>query len=143
MLGDTGNKRAVRILLECILVIICEQSASKHYQFYVAIETGTGIDSTDAPSSGPSSRGSFRQQLDHLLTQKERSELKRALQIYAEKRLVASSNRLREINEQDGFQIFANLLKKQTKHSWFLQTKIHSKRNDSGQQLMRTYREVS
>ena len=30
--------------------------------------------------------GSFKQQLDHLLTEKERSQLRKALQIYAEKR---------------------------------------------------------
>ena len=48
--------------------------------------SSTVVDSTEAPPSGASSYGSFRQQLDHLLTQRERSELKRALQIYAEKR---------------------------------------------------------
>ena len=51
-------------------------------------ETSLGVDSTDEAHPGTSSYGSFRQQLDHLLTQRERSELKRALQIYAKKRYI-------------------------------------------------------
>ena len=33
MLGDTGNKRAVRILLECILVVMCHRGRLTHLAF--------------------------------------------------------------------------------------------------------------
>ena len=43
-------------------------------------------DGWDQGSSSESRLGSFRKQLDYLLTSRERSLLKRALQIYAQKR---------------------------------------------------------
>ena len=54
MLGDTANKRAVRILLECILVFMCEQRTklrSTRGIFFFRIKDGT-IDYTLVPDKG-------------------------------------------------------------------------------------------
>ena len=53
---------------------------------FALLESSDRMASGDSTATSKSSLGSFRQQLDYLLTPRERSQLKKTLQIYADKR---------------------------------------------------------